>query len=231
IQKVQFVVAVDEGRPVLTGIYFKTEKDKLIIAGTDGYRMAEQIIKIEKTDDVVCIIPAKSFAEILKLFSAKSDQIKFVINNERNFAKLETEDMQAQFRMIDGEYPDYKAILPDDFSTEVRISSSEFSNGIKLSSIFSRDIGNMIKIVIKDKSIKSLSQPSEAGSNVTEMLGEVDGEDISIAFNAKYLLDFVNNVQTDEVVFKAEGPLKPVLFSRSGGKDYFYLVMPMKATW
>lgn len=252
IQKVQYVVAVDEGRPVLTGIYFKITKSELVIAGTDGYRMAEYSFGLQNTpigikdDEVVsCIVPAKAFSENIKAFAGKSRDITFAIYPENNVVVLKVDDYIAQIRMIDGEYPDYLSVVPSEFTTTVSIDASEFSNGIKLASIFARDIGNMIKLVIKDGVIESISQPSESGSNVTKMSAEVEGDDISIAFNAKYLLDFVNNqTSSDDIIFKSSDPLKPVLFSIVGEenyfsdgkksnvyKRYFHLIMPMKSSW
>ena len=252
IQKIQYVVAVDEGRPVLTGIYFKISKNELVIAGTDGYRMAEYSMDLEtssigiKKDEVVsCVVPAKAFAENVKAFAGKAIDITFAIFPESNVVTLKADDYEAQIRLIDGEYPDYISVVPSDFSTTVTIDSGEFSNGIKLASIFARDIGNMIKLVIKGGVIESLSQPSESGSNVTKMSADVEGEDISIAFNAKYLLDFVSNQNSGgEIIFKTSDPLKPVLFSIngeenyfssgkrvSGYKRYFHLIMPMKSSW
>lgn len=252
IQKVQYVVAIDEGRPVLTGINFKISKSELIIAGTDGYRMAEYSFGIQNTpvglkdnEVVSCVVPAKAFSENIKAFAGKSENITFAIYPENNLVVLKSEDYVAQIRMIDGEYPDYLSVVPTDFSTTVIIDSSEFSNGIKLASIFARDIGNMIKLVIKDGVIESISQPSETGSNTTRMSADVDGEDISIAFNAKYLLDFVNNQSAGgDIIFKASDPLKPVLFSvnneenyfsegkkQNDFKRYFHLIMPMKSSW
>ncbi|PIR42778.1 DNA polymerase III subunit beta [candidate division WWE3 bacterium CG_4_9_14_0_2_um_filter_35_11] len=252
IQKVQYVVAIDEGRPVLTGIYFKITKNELVIAGTDGYRMAEYSFGLQnapfgiKEDEVVsCVVPAKAFSENIKAFAGKSNDMTFAIYPENNVVTLKVDDYVAQIRMIDGEYPDYLSVVPSEFSTSIVIDSSEFSNGIKLASIFARDIGNMIKLVIKDGVIESISQPSESGSNITKMSADVEGEDIAIAFNAKYLLDFVSNQSSSgDIIFKTSDPLKPVLFSVNteenyfaegkkinGFKRYFHLIMPMKSSW
>jgi len=252
IQKVQYVVAIDEGRPVLTGIYFKITKNELVIAGTDGYRMAEYSFGLQnapfgiKEDEVVsCVVPAKAFSENIKAFAGKSNDMTFAIYPENNVVTLKVDDYVAQIRMIDGEYPDYLSVVPSEFSTSIVIDSSEFSNGIKLASIFARDIGNMIKLLIKDGVIESISQPSESGSNITKMSADVEGEDIAIAFNAKYLLDFVSNQSSSgDIIFKTSDPLKPVLFSVNteenyfaegkkinGFKRYFHLIMPMKSSW
>ena len=139
--------------------------------------------------------------------------------------------MQASLRMIEGEYPAYSAVIPSEFTTTMSISASEFSAGVKLANIFARDTGNMFKISLEGNNIEIYSQPSEAGNNSSELKGEVEGEDLEIAFNARYLLDFFANVSANEIKFHATEPLKPGLFRIDSLENYFYLVMPMKANW
>lgn len=233
IQEVQFAAATDDSRPVLAGIYCRLNKDNLILACTDGYRMAEykMDVSLDLKEEVKCIIPAKALSDIVKAFSAKAETIDLIINSESNIVTVKVEDMEAQLRMIDGEYPDYEAIIPDDFETEVRVARSELLNGIRLASVFAKDSGNSIKILAGEKGLEVKSQPSETGSNSTKLTGEIDGEDIEIAFNAKYLLDFLSNIEESEIIFKALDPLKPGLFKVSGQDNYFFLAMPMKANW
>jgi DNA polymerase III subunit beta len=235
LQKVQFAVAVDEGRPVLTGIYLKITKDNMIFACTDGFRMAEYQYKaknlVEIPEGVECIVPAKSFVEVVKSFASESEELELVINNEKNLVIVKGEDLEAQVRLIEGQYPDYAAIVPEEHTTEISITKSELDNGIKLASIFSRDLGNMVKIIADGEEIKALSQPTESGSNSTIMKGEIEGEDIEIAFNARYLLDFLAIINSEEILLRATEPVKPGLFKIVGMDNYFYLVMPMKANW
>lgn len=233
IQQVQFAAAADESRPVLTGIYLRAEGNTLIIACTDGYRMAEYRLKLgaEVNEPVKCVIPAKAFSDIVKSFAPKSDDIELIINSENNAVVVRVEDHEAQLRMIEGEYPDYEAVLPKEFNTEVRVSRSELLRAIRLANVFSKDIGNSVKIVASEEGIEAKSQPSESGSNVSKVNGEVEGEDIEITFNAKYLLDFLSNIDESELIFKALDPLKPGLFNIADNKNYFFLAMPMKANW
>ncbi len=234
LQKELFAVAVDEGRPVLTGLYLRFEKGELTIAGTDGFRMTEYKTKVPsfKTADIVeCVVPAKAIGDIVKSFSTESEELEVIIVKEKNMLVIKAEDLEAQIRLIEGQYPDYASIIPDEHTTEIRISKAEFASAIKLASIFSRDTGNMIKLVAEGKSFKAFSQPTESGSNVTEMTAEIEGEDLEIAFNARYLLDFVNNIAEDEIIFRATESQKPGLFRVEGLKGYFYLVMPMKVNW
>ena len=246
LHHIQYVVATDESRPELTGVYLELTDERLVLAGTDGFRMAEYTMKLSEKvkENVSCILPAKALADIVKTFSAEveggvegadgegSDSvISLLINNDRNLAVVSIDDMTAYVRMIEGQYPEYKAIIPDEFSTEVRLAKDEFASGVKLANIFARDKGNMIKIVVNDGEVEILSQPTESGSNSTKLKAEVEGEDISIAFNARYLLEFFNNVTGDEVLFKVIESTKPGWFQIVGQDIYFYLVMPMKANW
>ncbi len=233
IQQVQFASATDESRPVLTGIYLKAEKDILVIACTDGYRMAEYKLKLSKKVDtpVKCVIPARAFSDIVKSFAPKSENIEITINSEKNAVVVRAEDSEAQLRMIEGQYPDYESVLPKEFTTEILVSRAELLNAIKLTSIFARDIGNSVKISANEDSIEARSQPSEAGSNLSKINGELTGDNIEITFNAKYLLDFLNNIDEAEIIFKASDSLKPGLFNIVGQDNYFFLAMPMKANW
>ena len=233
LQKVQFAVATDEGRPVLTGMYLNLSNSTLTIAGTDGFRMAEYKFKLKESvkKPLECVVPARALFDIVKAFSAESKKISLTINLEHNLVFIKIDDMEAHLRMIEGEYPNYSEVVPDEFDTQIKIAKEELTSGIKLASIFSRDMGNMIKIIANKKSIEAISQPTEAGSNSTEMKGEFEGENLEITFNAKYLLDFLTNIPEDEIEFKAGGSTKPGLFNIVGNKNYFYLVMPMKANW
>jgi DNA polymerase-3 subunit beta len=117
------------------------------------------------------------------------------------------------------------------FTTEIRVAKGELLNAIKLASIFARDIGNSVKISASEETIEAKSQPSETGSNLSKINGELTGDAIDITFNAKYLLDFLGNIDESEILFKASDALKPGLFNIIGQENYFFLAMPMKANW
>lgn len=233
LSQVQFAAAIDESRPVLTGIYLKVVKNTLIIACTDGFRMAEYKLALSSDmgEEVSCVIPAKSFSDIVKSFAPKSENIELTINSEKNTVVVQAEDSEAQLRMIEGQYPDYESVLPKEFTTEIRVSKTELLNAIKLTSIFARDIGNSVKISASENGIEAKSQPSESGSNESKINAELEGDSLDITFNAKYLLDFLSNIEESEILFKASDPLKPGLFHIVGQDNYFFLAMPMKANW
>lgn len=233
LQYVGYSAATDDGRPVLRGLLFKTEDTDLIIASTDGFRMAEYRIKLKKKikEEIACIVPAKALIDIVKTFTSISKSISIRINPKRNVVLFHVEDMEAQIRMIDGDFPDYESVVPDEFTTSIKFAKSDLTNAIRLASIFSRDAGNTVKIIASESEIKTLSQPSETGTNSSLVKGDFTGSEIEIAFNAKYLLDFLTNINEDEIEFQALESLKPGMFRTLGNENYFYLVMPVKANW
>jgi len=234
VHKVYFASATDEGRPVLTGVYIKAVKDTLVVASTDGFRMAEYRVKLSEPVkvDFSCIVPARSFSTVLKSFlTQETSNVELYFNDSKNVLSIVVDDMEATFKTIEGEYPDYQSVVPNNFTTTILIDKVEFTNAIKLASVFARDTGYSVKFNIKDKEVTLSSQPTEFGSNVVQMEAKVKGEEIVIGFNAKYLLDFVTNSDATDLELKVTDPLKPGMITEKGEKEYWYIVMPMKTSW
>lgn len=235
INNVYFASAIDEGRPVLTGIYLKVEGKFLILAATDGFRMAESKVLLDEPvkEGFDCIVPARVLSTVLKSFlnHISVDTLDLYFNDEKNMLSIVVDDMESSFRTIEGEYPDYQSVIPNEFSTTISIEKSEFANAIKLASVFARDTGYSIKLSIKDKVVTLSSQPTESGTNIVNMDCKVKGEEVTIGFNAKYLLDFVTNSDSQDLELKIDDPLKPGMLTEKGSDDYWYIVMPMKSNW
>lgn len=232
LQHVQFVPALSDSRPVLTGIYIKISNNILTLAATDGFRMAEYTLPVQSGEiETSCIIPAKAFSDIAKTFCAEEEEMDIYINTDKNVLGLKIKDMEAQIRMIDGDYPNYRAIIPAEFSNRAELDRSSLGNGIKLASIFSKDYDNMIKISQTTSAVEIKSQPTESGSNSSQVDGTFTGTDLDIAFNAKYMIDLVNNIPAEKVIVESNESLKPVAFKSSDNENFIYIVMPMRANW
>jgi DNA polymerase-3 subunit beta len=134
-------------------------------------------------------------------------------------------------RLIEGEYPNYQAIIPSKFKTHIILKRDEFLNQIKAASLFSGKISEVKIIVGKDKNeVEIFSKDPDIGENRSTISAKITGEDQEVSFNYKFLIDGLNNIKSSEVVFELsekEGPcvLKPV-----GDLSYLYVVMPIKST-
>jgi DNA polymerase-3 subunit beta len=144
--------------------------------------------------------------------------------------ELNRPEVQISSRLIEGEYPNYQDIIPKRFKTRVILKRDEFLNQVKVASLFSGKI-NEVKIAVKpeQKEIDVLSQSPDIGENKSSLPAKIDGEEMQVSFNYKFLIDGLNSIKSSEVIFELsekEGPcvLKPV-----GDTSYLYVVMPIKS--
>ena len=237
--RVLFAVANNETRLELSGVLFVFNGDKLTVAGTDSYRLAEKEIKAINHgygEDNKIIVPARTLQELLRILSSfREDEqmgsdgdIKIYFSeNQILFAFGETELVS---RLIVGNYPDYKQIIPSNSSTKIIIDKSELTRAIKASAIFSKSGVNDVNLEIKkDENKVIISSASGAvGQNTVELNAEVDGDDNSIAINYRYLIDGLNIIDDGAVKIEIINGNTPCLLRPIKESAYQYVVMPIR---
>ena len=241
LSQVVFAVAKSESRIELSGVLFDIKDKHISIVATDSYRLAEKNIEIsiEKDKNLKeldkIIVPAKTAQEILRIASSLSDDldsseknIKLYINE--NQIVFELDDSKIISRLISGQYPDYKQIIPNKKETEVIVSRQEVTRAIKASSIFSKNGINDINININSekKSITISSLSSQTGESTINLNGEIKGKDNNITLNYKYLLDGLNNIDSERVVINIVDANTPCVIKSDNEDSYLYMVMPIK---
>ncbi|MFP4514899.1 MAG: DNA polymerase III subunit beta [Parcubacteria group bacterium] len=241
LSQVVFAVSKSESRIELSGVLFEIINDKLFIVATDSYRLAEKTIdvSVEKNKNLEennkIIIPAKTAQEVLRIASNLSDdldssekKVKLYINE--NQIVFELDDSKIISRLISGQYPDYKQIIPDKKETEIMVSRQDLIRAIKASSIFSKSGINDINITVnsekKEIIISSLS--SQTGESVINLNGEIEGKNNDITLNFRYLLDGLNNISSDNVRLFIVDNNTPCIIKNEKEESYVYIVMPIK---
>lgn len=229
IQRVAFAPALDSSRPALSGILLDKDKNTIILVATDGVRLSLQknAFKTNKELDKPIIIPARVVRE---LFTIKEDEplVKIYISERNNQIIFIQGETILVSRLISAEYPDYQKIIPQAFETKVEVGREELLNAIKICSVFARETANIIKLTIKkDKIIVSANSPA-VGEDNAEVEAKVSGEENEIAFNAKYLLDVLSIVNTEEMIFEMTGPLNPGVFKIKNDDSFLHLIMPIR---
>ena len=227
---VSFASGMDTSRPIFTGVYINFSKNKLTVACTDGFRLSEKTLSIKSNlDDFTVVIPTKTLVEVAKIFATSIEPIEFVLNKDENLALFKSEDTMIATRILDGEYPDYKRIIPSESMVKVEFISEEFAEAVRLTSVFAQLGNNTIKVRFDPEgSIKVTSLSEETGQHESNLKADVDGDLIEIAFNAKYLLDFLQNVKSEKVNFSTNGNVAPCMFLPEGYKDFVHIIMPMQ---
>ncbi len=227
---VAFASGMDTSRPIFTGIYLDYSKDKLVVTSTDGFRLSEKTVKIKGSiDDFRVVIPAKTLVEVAKIFSSSLEPIEFTLNQDENLALFKAEDTLIATRILDGDYPDYKKIIPSEHIIKASFDTLEFIEAVRLTDIFAKEGNSTIKIRFDPEGkIKITSLSEETGQHESNMSAEIEGKLVEIAFNSKYLLDFLNNVKSEKIDFSSNGNLSPCTFKPDSQKDFIHIIMPMQ---
>jgi DNA polymerase-3 subunit beta len=223
---VLFAAAKDETRPILTGINFLTKGEQKHVVATDGFRLS--LISEEKKDFFPSIIiPAGVLAEVLRLVG-EGEEIKILFSDEKKIIKLIIGDIDIYSRAIEGDFPPFEKVIPTDYKTRVVLDREEFLRNIKLASIFARDYSNIVVFDIKkDGFYISPKTKDEKGTVIYQEAG-VEGEEQKIAFNYKFILDFLNNIKSKGVVFEMNQPNSPGVFKSQDQKDFLHVIMPIR---
>jgi len=230
ISVVAFASGNDESRPVFTGVYLDVKDGKITIAATDGFRLSEKVIEVKgQKKDFSVIIPAKTLLEVSRIFSNSEEPIKFGLSEKENMAVFSSGDTFIATRVLDGQYPDYKRIIPTETSLAVNFPSADFLEAVKLTNIFAKEGAGPIKLVFDPEGkIKISSLSGETGEHESNIDAEVEGQLTEVAFSSKYLLDFLNNVKSEKMHFHTNGSLTPCILKSEDHGDFIHIIMPVQ---
>lgn len=230
ISYVAFAAATDESRPVFTGVYISYESGLLTIAASDGFRLSEKVIEVKgEATNFTTIIPAKTLIEIARLFSSAQEPIKMTLNTTENLALFLCEDTLIASRILDGQYPDYKRIVPTASVLTAEFLTQELLEAVRLTNVFNKENNNAIKIKFDiSGNIGVAASTQEVGEHQSQINGHVDGENLEIAFNSKYLLDLLNNVKTERMTLTTNGKINPCLIKPVEEGTFIHIIMPMQ---
>jgi len=226
-------------RPEISGVYFLFQKDLIIMAATDSFRLGEKKIFIKNSfslkKDSSFILPQKSAKEIINIFGAKDGDLKIYFSSnqvmfESPMAETSHPQIRVISRIIEGEYPNYKEIVPQQFTTQAAVDKNEFLNQIKISSLFSGKANEIkMKVDVGKKEIELFSQSQEIGEYQSSIPAKIKGEGLEVVFNHRFVLEGVSNVKSSEVEFELSGDSGPGVIKPVGDQTYLYVVMPIKA--
>ena len=234
VNRVAFAAASDDIKPVLTGVKVEFEDDTVSFVATDGYRLSKQSIKIEKgSGKKSFLVPVRAFSELTYIISeldTDEEWVNIYLLEDRNQVLFRLSDVDLVSRLIDGEYPEYKQIIPTGFETKGMIKRDDFLNSLKVVNIIARSVlGNkmVLDINAKENKITLSAIQSDLGKNQSIFEGKIDGNNVKIAFSAKLLTDILNHLDSENLVFECTDPVKPGVFKIEGEEDFVHLVMPM----
>ncbi|HET8709249.1 MAG TPA: DNA polymerase III subunit beta [Candidatus Saccharimonadales bacterium] len=228
LQQVVFAASNDESRPFLTGVYMHTEDGNLYIAATDSYRLAEKNLGKNKEENVQLLIPATAMQDLLRILGDTDDVVMVTHDDQQILFHVGEVDLVA--RLLEGKYPDYRKLIPQQFAVSSTLKKVDFVNITKVSSLFARESAGSVTINVdedtKEVSIRSIA--SQLGENTANASAAVTGSG-SITLNSRYLLDGLQALGGDEVMFGFNGKLEATLLKDAKADDYVHIIMPLKS--
>jgi len=232
------MASLSESRPEISGILMKFDSsasgsgnNSIKLAATDSFRLAEKDLeinsnsKISKTQSI--IIPQRTVQEINRILGEEETEVEVILSGNQILFDLGY--AQVISRLIEGQYPDYQQIIPDSFQTQVTVDRSELISNIKIASLFSGKI-NDIKISINPQKsfLEVLAKDADIGENKSKIEAEIQGKEVAVIFNHKYLLDGLNNIFSDKVILGLNDEAKHVVARPVGDTSYTYVIMAIK---
>ncbi|MBI4039836.1 DNA polymerase III subunit beta [Candidatus Daviesbacteria bacterium] len=231
LPKITFSAAVDEGRPILTGILTEIKDKNLQLVATDGFRLAYMAHPVARAANFKALIPRRTFEEILRLMvEDEMDEVIISTSENQNQMIFSFGATKLSSRLIEGNFPAWEKIIPQEFKSRIVVDRAQFLKAVKLASVFAKDGANVIKLQNLPDKLTLTSEAKELGSQKSEVEAQSEGEQLTVAFNSKFLFDVLAALTVGQVIFELSGPLSAASIKPMGQDGLQYIVMPVNLT-
>ena len=222
-----FSCAKDETRPILRGISLKLDAGRLVFAATDGSRLSHTWVAVPEYRGEVreCVIPAKILAEAARLNA--NEDARMTIG--RNVVRIETEASVLMARLLDGQYPDYQRVIPQDYVVQGRVRVSDFRGALERSNLIAaRDRTSSVRVRHQVGQLDISASAAEYGQTFESLEFDSHGQELDLLFNPNYLLDALKSLEGEEAVLEFSGLQSPLRIRDTENAQYSHIVLPLR---
>ncbi len=234
VNQIAFSSATDDTRPVLTAVYWRFTPDNFTMAATDGFRLSLKDIKLvnpiqiqNNAADAVYLIPARTLSEVVRL-SKNTKTIKIGLTQDQRQVVFVFDDLELVSRLVEGEFPDYNRIVPTSSATKITLDKDEFSQAVKIASVFARESANVIRFNLGSDSLQITANAPQLGHNQAQVEAKIEGKPLEIAFNYKFVSDFLAAVKGNQISIELNESLTPGLFRALSDPAFTHVIMPVR---
>ncbi len=226
VRQVSKAVSHDETRPILTGVLTSIEDGKLRMVATDSYRLAVREVPLgsEEAERIEVVVPGKAIEEVPKLATDAEDVTIGVSENQVVFEFGRTVYVS---RRIEGNFPNYRQLIPKEYETLVTVDRAELLEAVKRVSLMAQH-NAPLRLKVSESTLTLSAQAADVGEAVEDLMVQTEGKDVEIAFNHAFLLDGVSAAASEQVVLRILNPLKPGVIHPVGDEELTYLLMPVR---
>jgi DNA polymerase-3 subunit beta len=236
IDQVAFAAATDESRLMLTGVLTKFDQNQLTMAAADGFRLSVRNAELENPSKEAwqILIPAKALNELSRIAGDQEQPIEVNFTRSRNQVLFHLSNTDLVAQLIDLQFPDYEQIIPKRHTTRTVVDTAALLKTCRAASIFAREATNTTRLQVVPGSeltpghLSITARSDETGDNVGEVDATIDGEEMEIAFNVRYLLDVLSVIKTPQVVLETTNATSPGVIKPLGEENFIHVIMPMQ---
>jgi DNA polymerase-3 subunit beta len=235
IAQVTFAASTDDSRPVLTGVLFDLDDDKLTLAAADGFRLSVRTVALsgQGPNRARAIVPARALMELGRILTDGDETVRMSLPANRGQVVFRGKDIELVSQLIEGTFPDYQSIIPRSFSTRTVLTTAAFLKACRAADIFAREAAHSARLRVTPGSelepgrMLVTATSAETGSNEAAVDAAVEGEAIEIAFNVRFLVDVLSAMDTPNVALETTTAASPGIVRPVGRDDFLHVVMPM----
>ncbi len=175
------------------------------------------------------VLPARTLLEVARVVAdEEKDELGISITPEASQLIFATREIEIVSRLIEGNFPDFEKIIPSEGKTKVSVDKEELTRAARMAAIFARESANIVKFKVESSQLEVSANTAQVGDNKSLLEAKVEGEKSEIAFNSRYLLDFLNVVGAERVSFEMSGALNPGVFQPAGEPGFLHIIMPVR---
>ncbi|MDO8452462.1 MAG: DNA polymerase III subunit beta [bacterium] len=227
--QVSFSSSQDETRPQLTGVLLLMD-EKLKAVATDGFRLSLKEFGFKGDSSVTrkFLIPARALDELTKVINPLTERVEVALLEKEGQMIFGADDVVLTGRLLEGEFPDYNRIFPKSKNHSARVGKEDLGRAVKTAAVFARESASVIKMSLDKDKVTISSESAGYGKDEAVLDAKTEGEPVSIAFNYRYVLDFLASMKGEEVLFETEAADRPGVFRDSKDDSYTHLIMPVR---
>lgn len=227
MKSVWFAASHSSIKPELASVYIYEENGSLVCVATDSFRLAEKKVRMKKPSVITpLLIPNRTVVDVIRTLEMCDGEVELAFS--QNQLSCSFDDVYMTTRLVNGTFPDYRQIIPKEQVTTVVFLKQDILSALKKATIFS-DRFNQVTFTVEShkKKITLEAHSAEIGEMNDTIDGVIEGDDISISFNQRYVIDAFQSIESDSVSFRFSGAGRPVIITGVGDESFLYLVMPM----
>ncbi len=222
-----FACSKDDARPILKGVYVKLEAGRLVMVATDGSRLSHSGLPIPEYLDVEAsvVISPKVLAEGARINTSEAISLKF----GSGLIELSAPKLTFTGRLLDGQYPDYDRVIPEDYITQCRVPTADLRGAVeRVSLIAAKDRSTPLRIRIESGVLELSAEAQEIGQAQEVMDCPTEGQDLDILFNPTYILDAIKSMDSEDIIFEFSGVQSPAKIRTPDRSSYFHVLLPLR---